>query len=107
MANVIYVQPNGVRETVDVPPGMTVMQGAVDCGIDGIIGACAGSCACGSCHVYVDNSWLARLPPMSREEDDKLDEVAAPVKRNSRMACRIVVTPQLHGLVINIPSTQG
>ena len=44
---------------------------------------------------------------MSREEDDKLDEVAAPVKRNSRMACRIVVTPQLHGLVIHVPSTQG
>ena len=65
MANVIYVQPNGVRETVDVPAGMTVMQGAVDCDIDGIM------------------------------------------KHNSRMACRIVVTPKLHGLVIHIPSTQG
>ena len=54
-----------------------------------------------------DDRWLARLPPLSREEDDKLDEIAAPVKTNSRMACRIAVTPRLDGMIVRIPATQG
>ena len=107
MTNLIYVQPDGARLEVDAPDGITVMQAALDTEIVGIIGACAGSCACGTCHVYIDERYTSLLPPMTPEEDNKLDEVAAPVKRNSRMACRIVVTPRLDGMVITIPKTQG
>lgn len=107
MPKVIFVLPNGERQAVDAPAGMSVMQAAVDCEIDGIVGACGGHCSCGTCHVYVDERWLARLPKASREEEDRLDEVAAEVKRNSRISCQIVVTPQLDGLVVYIPATQG
>ncbi len=107
MTNLIYVQPNGARLEVEAPDGITVMQAAVDTEIDGIIGACAGSCACGTCHVYIDERYTSLLPPMTREEDNKLDEVAAKVKRNSRMACRLIVTPRLEGMVVYIPETQG
>ena len=107
MANLIYVQPNGARVAVDAPDGITVMQAAVDTEVEGIVGACAGSCACGTCHVYIDERYTSLLPPISTEEDNKLDEVAAPVKRNSRMACRVVVTPRLDGMVVHIPTTQG
>ena len=75
--------------------------------IDGIVGACAGSCSCGTCHVYIEEPWQSRLPRRSREEDDKLDEVAAEVKKSSRMACRITLTPQLEGMVVRVPPTQG
>ena len=107
MANLIYVQPNGARVAVDAPDGITVMQAAVDTEVEGIVGACAGSCACGPCHVYIDERYTSLLPPISAEEDNKLDEVAAPVKRNSRMACRVVITPRLDGMVVHIPKTQG
>ncbi|MEI8275637.1 MAG: 2Fe-2S iron-sulfur cluster-binding protein [Hyphomicrobiales bacterium] len=107
MTNLIYVQPNGVRLEVEAPDGMTVMQAAVDTAVEGIIAACAGSCACGTCHVYIDERYTSLLPPISTEEDNKLDEVAAPVKCNSRMACRVVVTPRLDGMVVHIPTTQG
>ena len=107
MTNLIYVQPDGARLQVDAPDGITVMQAALDTEIDGIIGACAGSCACGTCHVYIDERYTSLLPAITPEEDNKLDEVAAPVKRNSRMACRIVVTPRLDGMVVTIPKTQG
>lgn len=86
---------------------MSVMQAAMDAEVDGIIGACGGHCSCGTCYVYVDERWLAKLPPLSRDEDDKLDEVAAPVKTNSRMACRISVTLRLDGMIVRIPATQG
>ncbi len=107
MANLVYVQPNGARVSVDAPDGITVMQAAVDTAVEGIIGACAGSCACGTCHVYIDERYTSLLPPITPEEDHKLDEVAAPVKRNSRMACRVVVTSRLDGMVVHIPKTQG
>jgi 2Fe-2S ferredoxin len=107
MTNLIFVQPNGVRLEVEAPDGMTVMQAAVDTAVEGIIAACAGSCACGTCHVYIDERYTSLLPPISTEEDNKLDEVAAPVKCNSRMACRVVVTPRLDGMVVHIPTTQG
>jgi 2Fe-2S ferredoxin len=107
MVNIIYVEPHGGRVSVDVPAGMTLMQAAVDCEVDGIIGACGGHCSCGTCHIYIDERWLSRLPKRSREEEDRLDEVAAEVKRNSRVACQVVVTPQLEGLVVHVPSTQG
>lgn len=107
MPTIVFIEPNGRRQAVDAPPGMTVMQAAVDCDIAGIVGACAGSCACGTCHVYVDEPWLARLPKRCREEEDKLDEVAAEVKKSSRMACRITLTPQLDGMVVRVPPTQG
>ena len=107
MTNLIYVQPDGLRLEIEAPDGMTVMQAAVDTAVEGIIGACAGSCACGTCHVYIDERYTSLLPPISVEENNKLDEVAAPVKRNSRMACRVVITPRLDGMVVHIPKTQG
>jgi 2Fe-2S ferredoxin len=107
MPEVVFVQPNGKREAVEAASGMSVMQAAVDCDIAGIIGACGGNCSCGTCHVYVDEQWLARLPKPSREEVDRLDEVAAVVKRNSRIGCQVVLTARLDGLVVYIPPTQG
>jgi len=107
MPTIVFIEPNGHRQPVDAQPGMTLMEAAVDCDIEGIIAACAGSCACGTCHVYIEEPWLSRLPKRSREEDDKLDEVAAEVKQSSRMACRITLTNQLEGMVVRVPPTQG
>lgn len=107
MPTIVFIEPNGRRQEVDAPVGMTVMEAAVDCDISGIIGACGGSCACGTCHIYIDDPWLARLPKRSREEENKLDEVAAEVKRSSRMACCVPLTPQLEGMVVRVPATQG
>lgn len=107
MPTIVFIEPSGHRQPVEAPSGMSLMEAAVACDIDGIDGACAGSCSCGTCHVYIEEPWQSRLPRRSREEDDKLDEVAAEVKKSSRMACRITLTPQLEGMVVRVPPTQG
>ena len=61
---------------------------------------------CATCHVYVDESWLARLAAMSAEENELLDGVAAERRPNSRLSCQIKVTPELNGLVVRLPNRQ-
>jgi 2Fe-2S ferredoxin len=102
---ITYIEDNGTRRTVDVPENLSVMEGAIRHSIPGIEGDCGGNGACGTCHVYVAPEWLHRLPPMDELERAMLDFVVDP-HRNSRLACQIVLTPELEGLVVRTPERQ-
>lgn len=58
--------------------------------------------ACSTCHVIVDTEWFDRLPAACDEEEDMLD-LAAGVRRTSRLSCQIVLDPSLDGLRVSIP----
>jgi 2Fe-2S ferredoxin len=105
MALVTYVRHDGASFEVDVPPGTSVMQAAVDNMIDGIVGECGGSCSCATCHCYVDPAWVEKLPKPGGMEKDMLECVLEP-KPNSRLSCQIVVTDALDGLVVHLPESQ-
>jgi len=62
--------------------------------------------ACATCHVYVDDNWVNKLTPKEDGEEDMLDMAFEP-KQNSRLSCQLVVSDELDGLVVNIPSKQG
>lgn len=66
-------------------------------------GTCEGQMACSTCHVIVDTSWFDRLPGASEEEEDMLD-LAAGVRRTSRLSCQIELTAELDGLAVSIPA---
>ena len=91
---------------IEIPVGWTVMEGAVQNDIDGILAECGGGCACATCHVYVDNEYLQLTTPMSDVEADMLECVAAERKDNSRLSCQIRMSEQLEGIMIEIPETQ-
>ncbi len=65
-------------------------------------GTCEGQMACSTCHVIVDAEWFSQLPRASEEEEDMLD-LAACATRHSRLACQIMLTDALDGLVVHIP----
>jgi ferredoxin len=65
-------------------------------------GACEGVMACSTCHVIVDREDFSKLPPASEEEEDLLD-IASHVTRTSRLACQIMIGPQLESLSVRIP----
>lgn len=92
--------------TIDVPQGMSVMNAAVQNGLEGIVGECGGCCACATCHVYVDERFLDRLAPMGDVEADLLTVTASERKPNSRLSCQIAVTDELDGLVVYLPESQ-
>ena len=77
MPSVTYVSYDGKSTTLDVPVGTSVMQAAVLHGIDGIVAECGGSCMCATCHVFVREDQLAKLPEMELGEDAMLDGAAA------------------------------
>lgn len=105
MATVTYVQADGNSHEVELANGTTIMQGALDNMIDGILGDCGGSCSCATCHCYVDAAWVDKIPAASDVEKDLLDCVVDP-QDNSRLSCQIVIDDSLDGLVVNLPASQ-
>ena len=106
MPHVTYIAQDGKETTLDIPVGTSVMQAAVMNGVDGIVAECGGSCMCATCHVYVRDDQLAQTPPMGADEDAMLEGTASPRRPNSRLSCQLVVSPEMEGLVVNLPETQ-
>ena len=105
MPRVTFISFAGERRDVDVAAGTTLMRAAVDHGVPGIDGDCAGHCACATCHVYIEPPWSSKLSPKSDAEDDMLGLAVDP-RPTSRLACQIRVTDALDGIVVQLPEGQ-
>ena len=106
MSKVIYITPNGERIEVEVENGYSIMEGAINNNIDGIVAECGGACACATCHVYVDEKWFNKLQKKEDAEQDMLDMAFEPNKF-SRLGCQITVSDDLDGMVVKMPSKQA
>ena len=106
MVKAVYIDHEGVEEEVEVPEGWSLMQAAINEGIEGIEGECGGSGCCATCHVYVDNAYLSKLEPMSDTENDMLNNTASERKANSRLACQIKASTALDGIILHTPEEQ-
>ncbi len=106
MTKIIYITHDNKNHTIDVQNGLTVMEGAVQNDIPGIDADCGGGMACATCHVYINDEWFDKLPVKEDGEEDMLDMAFEP-KKNSRLSCQIIVSDELDGLTVNIPSKQG
>ncbi|MDB5869850.1 MAG: thcC [Polaromonas sp.] len=106
MPQLSYISHDGNRSDIEVNVGGTVMQNALERGLSGINGDCGGACQCCTCHVYVEDGWLAKLPPMEEMEDAMLDSTAEPRRPNSRLSCMLTMSAELDGLVVHLPASQ-
>ena len=106
MPKITYIEDNGTSHTLEVPNGITVMEGAFQNNIPGIDADWGGGMACATCHVYVEDEWFDKLPKKEDGEEDMIDMAFEP-KKNSRLSCQLLVTDELDGLVVNVPSKQG
>ena len=91
---------SGERHTLEALEGWRVMEIIRDWNLP-IEGACGGACECGTCHIFVAESWLDRLHPPLDEEEDRLDMVPL-TRANSRLSCQILYTPELDGLEVTL-----
>ncbi len=106
MPTITYVHHDGTKQELDVPAGKRIMQAAVGAGIDGIVAECGGQAMCATCHVYVDLGWADKLPPLSEDEDEMLEDAVSARTAESRLSCQIPVTDDLDGIVVRLPETQ-
>jgi ferredoxin-2, mitochondrial len=102
MISVTFVGLDGTKHVSNTAnPGDRLLEIAQ--GLDQPLeGTCEGQMACSTCHVIVDPDWFDKLPTAREEEEDMLD-MAACATRTSRLACQIVMTEALDGLVVKIP----
>ena len=106
MTHITYIEASGQSTTINLNEGWSLMQAAIANGVEGIVGECGGSCACATCHCYVDEARLGDLPAPTEGELDMLENVASERKPNSRLACQIKAGPAIEGLVLHLPETQ-
>ncbi len=107
MPKITYIQHDGTEHVADVDTGLSVMEGAIDNSIDGIDAECGGCLSCATCHVYVDESWISKLPAAEDMEIEMLDLTASERQDNSRLSCQIEVTDEMDGLVVRMPEFQS
>ncbi len=102
MPKMTFISPDGRRQLVDAPLGLSVMEIAHRHEIE-LEGACEGSLACSTCHVIVAPDWYELLTEASEEEEDMLD-LAFGLSKTSRLGCQIRMTEELDGLIVTLPA---
>ncbi|MGE4431305.1 MAG: 2Fe-2S iron-sulfur cluster-binding protein [Sphingobium sp.] len=100
MAKIFVTGLDGVERVLDVD-GISAMEAIRDNGFDELLALCGGSCSCATCHVYVPDEWLDRLPPQSDDENDLLGS-SHYRQPNSRLSCQIPITDAMEGLRLTI-----
>ena len=102
MTNINFKLRNGELKKIDAEDGLTLMEVARDNDL-GIEGTCGGSISCCTCHVVIEKDWFSKVGPANPDEEDMLD-LAVDLQPTSRLGCQIEVTPDLDGLIVNIPN---
>lgn len=90
----------GQEHALEAVEGRRVMEIIREYGLP-IKAECGGACACATCHVYVDEAWMDKIPPMRDDEEEMLDE-AFNLQDNSRLSCQIIMSEELDGLKVTI-----
>jgi len=99
MPRVWLTRRDGTTQAIDARIGRSLMLNIRKSGqIQAICGGCA---SCGTCHVYVAEDWVNRLPPTQGDEETILafSDWRQP---NSRLSCQIKVTDDLDGLCVTV-----
>lgn len=100
-----YIDFHGKETDAEVSAGTNLMQAALDNMVDGILGDCGGACSCATCHVYVDDAWMATVGKADDVEASMLDMAIDP-QPNSRLSCQIIATDAMDGMVLRLPKAQ-
>ncbi len=99
---VTFVDVDGGVNTLAAETGQTLMEIGKANGVAGILADCGGSCACATCHVYVDEEWLPAVGAPDKIEAEILDMVSDVQRANSRLSCQIRLRPDLDGLKVTV-----
>lgn len=102
MATITFIDQAGKEHVLEGQDGQSIMELAVANNVPGIQAECGGACACGTCHVYFDESFADKVNERDDMEEAML-EYAFEVEKNSRLSCQIKVSDALDGMVLRVP----
>ncbi len=101
MAQMTVVDRDGKEHSIEAKPGLKLMEilRELDYGVAAI---CGGLCSCATCHIFVDDSWVQRLPKQQSDESDLLRELSDFRPTSSRLSCQVDFTEALNGLKVTV-----
>ena len=102
MATLKFIEADGEEKIVEAPIGLSILEIARNNNID-LEGSCEGSLACSTCHVVLDDDFFDKLPEANEDEEDMLD-LAFGLTHTSRLGCQIIMTEELDGMTLKVPS---
>lgn len=105
MTRVTFITHDDECYEIDAEDGQSLMTAAIDNDVPGIDADCGGSCACATCHVFVESAWTSKTGEQSEMEQSML-EFAENLQDNSRLSCQISISPELEGLIVRMPENQ-
>ncbi|WP_084420883.1 2Fe-2S iron-sulfur cluster-binding protein [Henriciella litoralis] len=105
MPTITFIDHDGTERPIEAKNGETVMETAIKNSVPGIDADCGGACACATCHVYVDTSFMDKVGQPEEMEQSMLD-FAENVQENSRLSCQITISDELDGLKVTTPESQ-
>lgn len=100
MPKLIVTTLEGETSQVEGERGISVMEILRDNDFD-VAAICGGCCSCATCHVYVAEDWMEKVPAREEDEEELLQELES-FKDNSRLSCQIEFTDELDGLKVTI-----
>jgi len=98
---VIFIE-NDKEIEVEALVGLSILEVAHNNNID-LEGACEGSLACATCHIILEENIYNTIEQPSEAEEDMLD-LAFGLTHTSRLGCQIILTKELDGIRIKLPS---
>jgi len=106
MITVNFVK-NGETIPVQVEEGRTLMEAAkhfAPMTIEEIPADCGGCCACATCHVHIDKTWVGKIEGAdpNRGEIELLEYDQNYIKETSRLACQIMLGKEHDGLIAHL-----
>jgi 2Fe-2S ferredoxin len=101
MARMFVVDRDGKEHDIEAKPGLKIMEilRELDYGVAAI---CGGLCSCATCHIFVDEAWVSRLPKPQSDEMDLLKELQDYREATSRLSCQVEFTEALSGIKVAI-----
>jgi len=100
MAELVIVDRDGKEHRVEGRVGVSVMETLRELDY-GVAAICGGMCSCATCHVWIDEPWLAQLPPRQGDEQELLQELGS-FKPTSRLSCQGQFTKAVAGLKVAV-----
>lgn len=107
MIKLTFVAHDGQLYPLEIEPGNTAREAALFNNIPGIDGDCGGQCACATCHVHVDSTWIDRVGRLASDSmEADLLQFAEGTNAESRLACQIMLDERFDGLILHVPEQQ-
>ena len=103
MAKITWKTEDGNEISAEVKDGWNLMEAATANNVAHIEGECGGCLSCATCHVFVDEAWLAKTGEVDDIEETMLEMTDVERKDNSRLSCQIIASAALDGLILYVP----